>query len=221
MDVTTRKVPRDELRQFIPNLRSIIAFENMQEDIGNTGDALSTAGFVVTSPNDNLNSARVLAGSANIEVSDGGAGADVTLDLTDTGIVAADYGSATRILILSIDAKGRITAAQVIKIDVSDVDGTLAADHGGTGQSSYVIGDLLYANGAASLARLADVAAGNVLLSGGVATAPLWGKVDLASAVSGVLAVANGGTGMAGGGFTGTGAYTNFTFTDGICTSAS
>lgn len=221
MDVTTRKVPRDELRRFIPDLRSIIAFENMQQDIGNTGDTFSTGTFVVLSPNDNLNSARVLTGSDNVSVADGGAGADVTLDLTDTGVTADTYGSTTRILILGIDAKGRITAAQEVKIDVSDVDGTLAADHGGTGQSSYTIGDILYANGTASLARLADVATGSVLLSGGVATAPVWGQVDLTTTVTGVLPEANGGTGTATPGFNGTGSYTTFTFENGKCTSAS
>lgn len=146
---------------------------------------------------------------------------DVELGLADTGVVADEYGSTTRILILGIDAKGRITGAQEVKIDVSDVDGTLAADHGGTGQSSYTIGDILYANGAASLARLASAATGNVLLSGGVATAPVWGPVDLTTTVTGVLPVANGGTGMSGGGFSGSGTYTNFTFSNGICTAAS
>jgi hypothetical protein len=62
---------------------------------------------------------------------------------------------------------------------------------GGTGLTSYVVGDLLYADGTASLARLADVATGNVLRSGGVATAPAWGKVDLTTDVTGVLPSAN------------------------------
>ena len=73
---------------------------------------------------------------------------------------------------------------------------TIAATKGGTGQSSYAIGDLLYADTTTSLAKLADVATGNVLLAGGVTTAPLWGKINLTSAthVSGTLPVANGGT---------------------------
>lgn len=75
--------------------------------------------------------------------------------------------------------------------------GTLIAGNGGTGIASYAIGDLLYASGAAALSKLAGVATGNVLLSGGVTTAPAWGKVDLTAAVSGALPVANGGTGAA------------------------
>ena len=79
------------------------------------------------------------------------------------------------------------------------VTGTLAAQYGGTGIASYAVGDLLYASGATALSRLADVATGNVLLSGGVATAPSWGKVGLTTHVSGTLPVANGGTGLSSG----------------------
>lgn len=72
---------------------------------------------------------------------------------------------------------------------------TIAAGYGGTGQSSYAVGDLLYADTTTSLAKLADVASGNALISGGVGTAPAWGKIGLTTHVSGTLAVANGGTG--------------------------
>ncbi len=72
---------------------------------------------------------------------------------------------------------------------------TIGAAYGGTGQTTYTVGDILYADGAASLAKLADVATGNALLSGGVGTAPAWGKIGLQTHVSGTLQVANGGTG--------------------------
>jgi hypothetical protein len=71
----------------------------------------------------------------------------------------------------------------------------LSVSRGGTGIGSYTIGDLLYASGATTLSSLADVATGNVLISGGVGIAPTWGKVNLATAVTGTLPVANGGTG--------------------------
>lgn len=72
---------------------------------------------------------------------------------------------------------------------------TIAAAYGGTGLSSYAVGDLIYANTTTSLAKLADVASGNVLLSGGVGTAPAWGQVGLQTHVTGTLQVTNGGTG--------------------------
>jgi hypothetical protein len=98
---------------------------------------------------------------------------------------------------------------------------TVGAAYGGTGFSSYAVGDLLYANTTTSLAKLADVAVGNALISGGVGAAPSYGKIGLATHVSGTLPIANGGTGNAtntadalntGNGYTGT----SFTSTGGV-----
>lgn len=55
-------------------------------------------------------------------------------------------------------------------------------------------GDLIQRSGGV-LARIAAVATGNVPLSGGVGTPFSWGKVTLTGHVSGILPVANGGTG--------------------------
>ena len=73
---------------------------------------------------------------------------------------------------------------------------TLPAGSGGTGIASYTVGDLVYADTTTSLAKLADVATGNVLISGGVGVAPSYGKVGLTTHVSGVLPTANGGTNL-------------------------
>jgi len=80
-------------------------------------------------------------------------------------------------------------------VTLSDVGGTLSASSGGTGQSSYSVGDILYANSTTSLIRLPSAVAGNVLLSGGTGVAPAYGKVGLGTHVSGVLPIENGGTG--------------------------
>jgi hypothetical protein len=76
--------------------------------------------------------------------------------------------------------------------------GTLVAVNGGTGQSSYTTGDLLFASSTTALSKLADVATGNALISGGVGVAPLWGKIGLTTHVSGTLPTANGGTNLTG-----------------------
>lgn len=52
--------------------------------------------------------------------------------------------------------------------------GTLGATSGGTGQSTVTTGDLLYGSATDTWAKLADVAVGSVLASGGVTTAPTW-----------------------------------------------
>jgi hypothetical protein len=72
----------------------------------------------------------------------------------------------------------------------------IGAAYGGTGFASYAVGDIVYADTTTSLAKLADVAVGNALISGGVGAAPSYGKIGLATHVSGTLPVANGGTGV-------------------------
>jgi hypothetical protein len=70
----------------------------------------------------------------------------------------------------------------------------LPVTSGGTGVSSVTTGDILYASGSNTLAKLAGAATtGQVLLSG--VSAPSWGKVPMSSHVTGTLPVANGGTG--------------------------
>src|SRR6185436_3874754 len=56
----------------------------------------------------------------------------------------------------------------------------LGATGGGTGKTVYAVGDILYASTTTALSRLADVATGNALISGGVGTAPSWGKITSA-----------------------------------------
>jgi hypothetical protein len=70
----------------------------------------------------------------------------------------------------------------------------VSAPLGGTGQTSYTVGDILYADTSTSIAKLAGVAVGNALISGGVGSAPSYGKIGLATHVSGTLSVASGGT---------------------------
>jgi len=74
---------------------------------------------------------------------------------------------------------------------------TVPATAGGTGQTSYAVGDLIYADTTTTLAKLPDVATGNALISGGVGVAPSYGKIGLTTHVSGTLPVGNGGTGQA------------------------
>jgi len=73
--------------------------------------------------------------------------------------------------------------------------GSLVAANGGTGQTSYTTGDILYASSSSALSKLAGVATGNALISGGTSTAPSYGKIT-PSHVSGTWPVANGGTGL-------------------------
>jgi hypothetical protein len=90
-----------------------------------------------------------------------------------------------------------VQSGTTVKLAISDITPgltTISATKGGTGQTSYAVGDLLYASTTTALSKLADVATGNALISGGVSTAPSWGKIGLTTHVSGILPLANGGT---------------------------
>lgn len=93
-------------------------------------------------------------------------------------------GNANEIVVVNSSATGLDSIA------------ALPAGSGGTGFTSYAVGDLLYASTTTALSKLADVATGNALISGGVGVAPSWGKIGLTTHVSGTLPVANGGTGI-------------------------
>jgi hypothetical protein len=82
-------------------------------------------------------------------------------------------GTANQVLRMpSVDAPPAWGAINLASSDA--VTGTLAVGNGGTGFATYAIGDLLYANTTTSLAKLAGVATGSVLISGGVGAAPSW-----------------------------------------------
>jgi hypothetical protein len=104
---------------------------------------------------------------------------------TPSSVAVTSFSAGTTGLTPATATTGAVTLA-----------GTLAATSGGTGQSSYAVGDLLYASTTTALSKLADVATGNALISGGVGVAPSYGKIGLTTHVSGTLPVANGGTGI-------------------------
>ena len=109
--------------------------------------------------------------------------------ITVAGTLAASNGGTG---LTSFTSGGAVYASSTSALTT----GTLPATAGGTGLNSYTTGDILYATSASVVGKLADVAVGNVLLSGGVGAAPTYGKVDLTTTVTGTLPVANGGTGL-------------------------
>lgn len=94
-------------------------------------------------------------------------------------------GNQNEIIVVNPTATGLISVA------------SLPAGSGGTGITSYAVGDLVYADTTTSLAKLADVATGNALISGGAGVAPSYGKIGLTTHVTGTLVATNGGTGFA------------------------
>jgi len=102
------------------------------------------------------------------------------LDVAAT-IVVVQYGTANggKQFATTFKATDTINTTAMNWFQVTS--GTVPATTGGTGLTSYTIGDLLYADTTTSLAKLADVAVNNVLISGGTSAAPSWGKVGLSA----------------------------------------
>lgn len=88
---------------------------------------------------------------------------------------------------LMIAALWVVPAAQIRPvpgvINLGQVTGILAAANGGTGQSSYTIGDLLYASSSTALSKLIDAAVGQVLVSGGAGAAPAYSAIPTVTSI--------------------------------------
>jgi len=121
----------------------------------------------------------------------GGAGTPTFRTLIAADIPALSY-------VTSVDGSGGTTGltlsgGPITTSGTLTLGGTLIAANGGTGQSSYTAGDLLYASGATALSKLAAGTATQVLHGG---TTPSWSAVSLTADVSGTLPIASGGTGQ-------------------------
>jgi len=90
------------------------------------------------------------------------------------------------------DASDTITIPTGATFTITDGLGVAA---GGTGLASFTAGDILYATGSTTLAKLAKGTAEQVLAMNSGATAPDWGSVDLTALPT--ITVAKGGTNLA------------------------
>jgi hypothetical protein len=163
--------------------------------IGGTAFGSQTAKYVLAAPSGSsgnpsfhqLTTSDITSFSSNAVTSVAGTANQVLVN----GGTSAVAGDVTLTLPQSIATTSSPT---FVGLTLSNANG-LSAANGGTGMKSYTIGDIIYANGTSSLNNLPAVTTGNSLISGGVNTAPSWGKIGLTTHVSGTLAVGNGGTG--------------------------
>jgi len=107
-----------------------------------------------------------------------------------TAIVWAQFsGAGTGVSSINFGSTG-LTPSGVTTGAIT-VAGTLAVASGGTNITTYAVGDIIYASTTGVLSKLADIATGSALITGGVNTAPSYGKIGLTTHVSGNLPVTN------------------------------
>jgi len=147
------------------------------------------------------------------------AGDTMTGALTLSGAPTQNLHAATKLYVDTMmggmgtiqSINGSSTAAQTLTVNATTfptltitdnagdhkfgLSGPIGAGQGGTGLSSYTAGDIPYATGATTIAKLAIGANNTVLKSNG--SAPVYGLVDLTANVTGILPAGGGGTGNA------------------------
>ena len=127
--------------------------------------------------------------SSSLPSQTGNAGKYITTDGTNASWASISLSTITGVLPILNGGTGTTSTAYCDL--TANVSGALPVANGGTNITSYTTGDLIIATGATTLSKLADVATGNALISGGVGVAPSWGKIGISTHVSGL------GTGIA------------------------
>ena len=108
------------------------------------------------------------SGTANSLAKWTGAGTVANSSISETGgaVTFGGYGAG----VLHSDAGGTITSSPVVL--TADVNGTLPATNGGTGNNTYATGDILYASSPTTLSRLPAGGMNQVLGTSG--STPAW-----------------------------------------------
>ena len=129
---------------------------------GCTGTVTTTAGDILYGGTTSNTWAKLAAGTAGQLLQTNGAAAPSWVNApTFTGVSSFSAGSTG--FTPTLATTGAVSLA-----------GTLDAGYGGTGQSTYTIGDILYASAATTLSKLSAGTAGQVLSANGAASNPTW-----------------------------------------------
>lgn len=170
---------------------------------GGTGQTSYTNGqLLIGKTTGNTLSKATLTAGTNVTITNGSGAITIAATDTNTEYTAGD-GLDLSGTTFSTDLKsngGLVIESTELAVDLaaSSITGTLDETDGGTGLTSYTTGDILYASGSNTLAKLGIGSSGQTLQvsSGGI--------VEWATATVGDITGVTAGTGLSGGGTSGT-----------------
>lgn len=170
---------------------------------GGTGQTSYTNGqLLIGKTTGNTLSKATLTAGTNVTITNGSGAITIAATDTNTEYTAGDGLDLTGTT-FSTDLKsngGLVIESTELAVDLaaSSITGTLDETDGGTGLTSYTTGDILYASGSNTLAKLGIGSSGQTLQvsSGGI--------VEWATATVGDITGVTAGTGLSGGGTSGT-----------------
>lgn len=187
-----------DIQDLADNLDTFLTNPVFINNINTDGGSLVTSALTANVFNSNATTINIGGAATDINIGSGSGQVDFAGDVnvaTGKGYEVNNVSVLNATTLGSSVVNSSLTSVGIISTGTWNAT-TIAVNKGGTGLTSYTIGDIVYASGETTLAKLAGVATGNALISGGVGAAPSWGKVGLTTHVSGTLPVANGGTGV-------------------------
>ena len=87
----------------------------------------------------------------------------LTVGISDTGVIAGSYGTASSVTTITVNAQGQLTVADDVAIAIAAsqiTSGTLDVVRGGTGQNTYTDGQLLIGNSTGNTLAKSTLTAG-------------------------------------------------------------
>lgn len=169
------------------------------------GDSANASILTTDDEDASYPNSRRLAVTAPLTATDSGGGGTLTLDLADTLVVPGPYGSASKTVSFTVTRRGRIQVAAEYDLNTSNIT---------EGSNQYFTN--ARARAAFSGSTNIDISAGGVISTIGDDAALISGPIVDLVAQDGVIQSVDQIAG-----FSGTGAYTNFTIDRGVITAAS
>ena len=164
------RVPLTEVNSGLMTTQWFRYFNNLNTILG-SGTGITTPVFGGTGTNVIPTSGQLLignfAGSYTVAYLTAGAGlfrtngdGSLTVGISDTGVAAGSYGSASSVTTLTVNDQGQLTVAGSVAISISAsqiTSGTLSVARGGTGLTTLTLNRIPYGNGTSAFQSSANL----------------------------------------------------------------